>query len=415
MRFVHGAILLTTCWSSVWLLSAGFARAEQTFELFNGGRIVGELLNPDEEPRKSYQIQTAWGVVTLPAAHVVGTVEKSPAEKWYEENRPRGPLDVAGHLQLAAECAARGLRAQQVYHLEQVLKLDPNHEEARKALGYSRINGQWVRVDDWYRSLGYVRSEGGWRLPQEVLLAKEEAQRKEAQGQWNRTVRMWRQWLLKNPERAAEAAAKFRALDDPAAADALIRLLAERNEPPELRRLYLTALSNLPGTSITYELVKLALTDADSQIRESATQALVQRGDRAAVQKLISALEKYARETTPVEENVAVNRIASLLGKLGAPEATLPLIRVLVTRHKQTVSLGSGNLNPTFSSGGAGGGGLTLGNSTKTVVGELQNPGVRDALISLHPGVNLGFDVQAWHAWFQQQNAPAVVDLRRDP
>lgn len=401
---------------ALWVAGrVGWSHAEeQTFRLANGGQISGELLNPDESPRVSYQIKTPWGVVTLSASQVTGLVELSEAERWYQEHRPTGELDIQGHLKMAAECAARGLEAQRAYHLEQVLKLDPDHEDARKALGYTKVDGRWVRTDEWYRRRGYVRYQGSWRLPQEVMVLKEEAERQESQGKWNRQLRQWRQWIVKNHERAAEAVAGFRNLEDPAAAEVLIRMLAEPNEPVPLRRLYLEGLGRLPGAAVTYELVKRALSDPDAQIRETATEQLARRQDRAAVHILVGMLEKYAKDATPVKENVVVNRVAAVLGRLKAAEATLPLINVLVTKHKQTISQGGGNLNPTFSSGG--GGGLTVGNTAKTIVGEIENPSVRDALIAIHGGaVNFGFDVRAWRAWFEQQRMPVVLDLRRDP
>lgn len=388
---------------------------QQAYRLFNGGTVVGELLNPDESPRRSYQFRTPWGTVTFSAAQVIGPVEKSEAERWYEENLPKEPLDIDGHMRMAQECAKRGLEALRVYHLEQVLKLDPNHAEARKAFGYSRINDQWVRTDLWYRARGYVRFQGGWKLPQEVLLAQEEEDRKEQQKKWGDRIRLWRQWVLRVPERAATGADQLRTIDDPAAMPVLIQLLNERNEPPALRRLYLEALARLPGSSATEELVKRALADPDAQVREDAVRLLVQRGDPLAVLRLVGLLKKFSGETTPVEENAALNRIAQVLGKLQSPEAIPALIGVLVTRHKKTVTIGGGGLSPTFSSGGPGG--LSVGSSTRTVTGEVENPAVRDALVALSGGVNFGFDPNAWRQWYetQHQPLPTALDLRRDP
>ncbi|GIW95997.1 MAG: hypothetical protein KatS3mg110_4038 [Pirellulaceae bacterium] len=387
---------------------------DQTYRLFNGGSVTGRLLNPEEQPRTEYALQTRWGTVTFSAAQVAGPVEKSEAELWYEANLPKEPLDVEGHLRMAEECAARGLEAQRVYHLEQVLRLAPDHPQARRELGYSRINDQWVRTDLWYRSRGYVRFKGSWKLPQEVMLAQEEEERKQIQKRWNDQIRLWRQWVLRVPERAQAAANQLRAIEDPAAAPVLIQLLNERNEPAALRRIYLEALAKLPGTAVTQELVKHALADPDAQVREDAARLLAQRADPNAVKLLIRSLKKFAGEVTPIEENVAVNQMARVLGVLKSPEAIPALIDVLVTRHKKTVSLGGG-INPTFSSGG--GGGLSLGNSSRTLVGDVENAAVRDALVVLSGGANFGFDSAAWRRWYEEQHKPlpTTFDLRRDP
>jgi HEAT repeat protein len=246
------------------------------------------------------------------------------------------------------------------------------------------------------------------------MLAQEEEERKQLLKRWNDQIRLWRQWVLRVPERAAAAANQLRAIDDPAAAPVLIQLLNERNEPPALRRIYLEALAKLPGAAITQELVKHALADADAQVREDAARWLAERGDPGAVMMLVRSLKKFAGEVTPIEENVAINQIARVLATLKSPEAIPVLIDVLVTRHKKAVSLGGG-LNPTFSSGG--GGGLSLGNASRTIVGDVENPAVRDALVALSGGANFGFDPAAWRRWYEEQYQPLppTFDLRRDP
>ena len=58
--------------------AAPSARAEE-FLLRSGGRIVGELLNPDEHPRRQYVVQVAEGAkVTLDAAQVEKVLHPAP-------------------------------------------------------------------------------------------------------------------------------------------------------------------------------------------------------------------------------------------------------------------------------------------------------------------------------------------------
>jgi hypothetical protein len=58
---------------------------------------------------------------------------------------------------------------------EKILLLEPNHEGARKALGYERHEAQWLRGDDLMVARGFVRHEGKWlrRETAERLLAQE--------------------------------------------------------------------------------------------------------------------------------------------------------------------------------------------------------------------------------------------------
>lgn len=62
----------------------------------------------------------------------------------YQRQRKQQADTVEGHLAMAAWCADRKLVEQQRAHLARVLQLDPNHQEARRQLGYQRVGGAWV-------------------------------------------------------------------------------------------------------------------------------------------------------------------------------------------------------------------------------------------------------------------------------
>ena len=58
--------------------------------------------------------------------------------------------------------------AQRETHLRRVIELDPNHAEARHALGYSQVNGKWATRDEVMTQRGYRKYKGKWMLPQEI-------------------------------------------------------------------------------------------------------------------------------------------------------------------------------------------------------------------------------------------------------
>jgi len=418
MRWGSGPVLQITRFVVAGLLLAtrpSFASAD-VYQLFNGGKIEGDLLNPDESPRKTYVFRTKSGTVTLAANQVSGKVSKSADALWYDEHRGAFADDVSGQLAIAAECANRKLESQRVFHLEQVVKLDPENETARRQLGYVRLDGAWVKLDVWHRERGFVKSGGKWRLPQEVALEKAESERKDAEIQWTKQIRMWRQWIVKNAERAADGIAAIRAIEDPAAATPLIELLRDKKEPAELRKMYVDVLGKMPGAAVSSALTERALADPDPLVRDKALDQLVARDDKLAAQLLIGVVVKFSEGTTPTEQNTLLNLAAAGLGRLKAEQATVPLINALVTRHKEAVGGGGGNLNPTFTNDpNSGGGGLSFGSGgPKAVTRDVSNATVRDALIAIHSGVNHGFNKQAWRNWYEQMRAPVVVDLRRD-
>jgi hypothetical protein len=92
--------------------------------------------------------------------------------------KSKSATDVKGMLSLAGWAREKGMgsRANELYR--KVVVLDPDQAEARKALGYEKINGQWLTGDDLMTARGFVKFNGRW-------LAKETAERMqelEAQG-----------------------------------------------------------------------------------------------------------------------------------------------------------------------------------------------------------------------------------------
>ena len=120
----------------IWLIIAGLRlpqpcqAAADLFVLNNGGRIEGVLLNADESPRSSYQVQTRFGGrLTLGEDQVDRVVVKSEAEQRYEEFVKR-VRQAEGHWDAARRCEQAKLPAQREFHLEQVFCHDPAHEGA---------------------------------------------------------------------------------------------------------------------------------------------------------------------------------------------------------------------------------------------------------------------------------------------
>ena len=87
----------------VWLLTD--TALADVFLLSNGGRVEGELLNPEESPRKGYRVKTAsGGVITLAAGQVKEVVRESEAELWYKRILPKMPNTAEGNWIMAREC-----------------------------------------------------------------------------------------------------------------------------------------------------------------------------------------------------------------------------------------------------------------------------------------------------------------------
>ena len=115
------------------------------------------------------------------------------------------------------------------------------------------------------------------------------------------------------------------------------------------------------------------------------------------------------------KNNIEILRAAVALRHLEAKSAIGPLIDALVTGHKFKISSGNpGQISTSFGSGGASPGGLSVGGQgPKIVTRYFNNQAVLDALVSLTGGVDYGFDVALWKAWYATQKRSEGLDARR--
>jgi hypothetical protein len=392
---------LAVCWiAAAWPA----ASAADVFVLAGEGQVEGELLNPRESPRQSFIVRTPSGItVALDKDQVRQIIPQSPAEVEYEKLRPRYPNTVEAQWELAEWCRENSLSRQRETHLENVLRLDPDHREARLAMGYQQIDGRWVQRDQWMQERGYVRYRGQWRLPQEVELLERRRQEDLAQREWTQRLRRWRQDLEGPPDKAHRARDSIRQIADPYAVPALTAALAA--ERVRLVKLwYIEALARIATPDALRTLVDYSLDDPDVEIRVACLQRLIDGNHREVAPTYVQALKS--------KDNVRVNRAALALGKLQDKSTISPLIDALITTHRYKIVSGSpGQMSTTFSSDG--GGGLSMGGGPKIVKQNVANQEVLDALVAL-TGVNFEYDVKAWRAWHATQRQPATIDARRD-
>ncbi len=381
----------------VALLASGPASGE-VFVLNQGGRVVGELLNPDEVPRKTFEIRTADGiVVTLDRSQVKERIHQRPEEVEYDKIRPRYPDTEQGQWELSEWCRERMLMPQREKHLTRVLELSPDHEKARRALGFSKSGGKWTTREDKMTAQGYVWHGGKWRLPQEVELIEAETESDEAQGRWQQDIRRWRKWL--DTDKVAMARKEFLAIKDPYAVKPLAQAL--HDEPnPKVRLLLVDTLARIGTPQAIRFLSVWALEDPDEDVGLTCLDHL--KGHKDPVTYFVSRLGS--------SNNDEINRAAFALEQMEDPTAIRSLIEVLVTSHKRKITVGGGQ-SATF---GDGGGGLTMGSKTKVIERVVQNTAVLKALVGLAGGPNFGYSIPAWKSWYRAQRKVTRLDGRRD-
>lgn len=381
-----------------WCTSA----AGEVFLLHNGGQVIGEVLNPDQKPRVDYVIKTAGGgQITLDKSQVKQIIYQRPEEVEYERIRPRYPDTVDGQWALAEWCRQRQLLSQRETHLQRILALDPDHEQARRALGYSRVGGQWMTQDEAMLKQGYRRYKGRWRLPQEIELLEQQRKTELAEKEWMKKINTWRAWL--DTDKGKTARDNLQAIDDPLAVKGLAQALKEEKRD-QARLLFVEALARIGTPQAMKVLAERTLEDPVEEVSLTCLDYLKAKKDVEAVNHFISKLGS--------KDNAMVNRAAVALRHMGDPSAIGPLIDALVTTHKFKIIVGNpGQTSATFSN--AGPGGLSVGGGPKIITRQLANRAVLEALVELTGGINYAFDVQAWKAWYTSQKQRPDLNPRR--
>jgi HEAT repeats len=385
--------------------SAAVAHAD-VLELKNGGRIHGELQSGDDEG-SDYVIATSdGGRITVKRSEVSRAVKQTDDEEEYHRLTTKMPDTVDAHWKLAQWCRERKLIDEYHEQLEQILKLDPDHADARSGLGYQRKNGEWMLREDIMAARGLVLYKGNYCTPQHVELLKQAEQERVADADWNNRLGLWRRWLTgRRPDRSQEALHDIQAIHAPEAAPAVVDLL-RREQQPDVKRLLLEVTAQIDDPVAVDALVELSLKDPDPETRHQCLEYLIDAGHVGLSRPYIRALKS--------QDNAIVNRAAMALQMIGDRDAIGPLINALVTKHKQIVGSGSPDQH-SYVFTPSGGTAMNFGGSgAKVVNAPVENRSVLTALVTLSGNANFGYDEGQWRAWLAAQAKAHPIDIRRD-
>lgn len=151
------------------------ARADLV-ELDNGNTLEGRVVTEGDE----VVIEMGHGRIAVPKERVVRIVrQETPGERFDAYIEGLDATDAKAHWELAEWARERGLRDERRRVLERLLAIDPDHEPARKALGFFRFQNRWVTEDEYMAALGFVRHENRWvsREERERILVEEAVRR----------------------------------------------------------------------------------------------------------------------------------------------------------------------------------------------------------------------------------------------
>ena len=371
--------------------------------LSGGGRLTGKVVNADQTPRTNYVVQLAsGGTLTLAKDQVRQVIAESAADAEYARLRHEQPDTAAGQWKLAEWCKEQKLTEVRKQHLARILELEPDHREARAALGYTRIQGRWTTTAQHQTAMGKVLYKGEYHYPQAIEIMENRDRADKAKKLWQVNLKRWREQLEGDKGQAAQAA--IVAIDDPAAIWALREnMQSEQNE--DVRLLYVKALATIGNGDAKVLLAERSLQDPSEEVRLTALDHLDDQPRYSLISLYIQGLRSG--------DNAIVNRSAVALSRFKDPRSIAPLIEALVTTHKYKVTTGNSNPGGLSATNGSMGSGLSMGQSTHVITKVEQNQAVLETLVTLVGGQNFQYDIQAWKLWFAGRKKNNLLDVRR--
>jgi hypothetical protein len=159
------------------LLSA-FVRADEVF-LKGGASFSGRIV---EQTDAMVTMDIGDGVVGIAAARIEKIVKgHSPLDEYDARAKALKPDDMGGWRTLGRWAAQQGLQSQARKAYQNVMTMAPNDPEARQALGFVQVNGQWMTEEESYRAKGFVKVGSEWMTPTEAQQMQAGAAAQQAQ------------------------------------------------------------------------------------------------------------------------------------------------------------------------------------------------------------------------------------------
>ncbi len=301
--------------------------------LKNGGEVRGQIQrNPRSTgvERRDVIVKTLSGsLVTIDRAEVESIQRRRLVVEEYETLRRSAPDTVDGQWELAQWCRDRRLLSRRRDHLERIVELNPQHEEARRGLGHQQYDGQWMSREEYMKSQGQVLYRGRYVFPQELEQIKDDRQAEEAQREWHKKVKMWHTWITgERVELRKKAYDELTGITDSQAIPALSQRFRDHQQS-SLREMYVEILGRMQSPESLQALIYQAAFDSQPHVRSAAVAAIPEQQHNDAIAAFVRGLKS--------ELNVVVGRSATALAQLGNDQVVPQLIDALVTTHRYRV------------------------------------------------------------------------------
>jgi HEAT repeat protein len=251
----------------------------------------------------------------------------------YEARRAAVAADDEGGLcRLGLWCGENGLSLQARQCYEAALAIDTGCLAARKALGYAKVDGLWLRGDALRKARGFVRLDGRWVLREEAVAHHESLRAKlmkneRTKAQLEQAARLVRALGAATSEDRAKARAGLEAMPAKVAFRPLLAAL-NSSGPVDMRKGAVEILATHDAKAAIRPLIRASITDPSEVVRHAAVAAV-------GAYKLPGVLAPYATALGSLRMNVR-NNAAAAIGNLGS----IGGIGILI-RHWEQIGGGS--------------------------------------------------------------------------
>jgi hypothetical protein len=220
------------------------------------------------------------------AARIQDDPQRMAVLTQYQARREKSPGTAEAQWRLGLWCEKYGLKDQATAHFVSVIRAEPNHELARKRLGYRKQGSRWV-------------------TNQQIAREKHEADVQEtADRHWTPILEKLRK-QLKQRDNREEAERRLAEVNDPVALNSILRVFGHGDQM-QLTRL----LGQIDSPEASMPLAVLAVHGQTPEVRRVATEIVRNRDPREYVGWLISTVRDPLRLT--ITKNVSPNSLGEI-------------------------------------------------------------------------------------------------------
>ncbi len=202
------------------------------------------------------------------------TDEHKELQTRYLAHRNATPSTASAQWKLATWCDKNGLKPQAEAHATAAIRLDPNHAEARKRLGYRNARGRWLTD-------AQIHAE-----------ARAAEARNRADRTWGAKLTRLRK-TLREPGDHPVAQAELARIADPRAVRSIARVFGTEDAGDQAVMVQL--LGQIDGGEASQFLATVALHAANAEVRRAAAETLIRRDPRDFVALIIAELRDLVK------------------------------------------------------------------------------------------------------------------------